>query len=394
MNAVASGPVRVLDPQLYVGDPLPALRWLREHEPVSRQDQPEPFWAVTTYEDVVTVVRDHERFCSAPGISVVDAPGDFKQPLIQMDPPEHTHLRRVLGPWFSPRAVGALEPRIREFARELIGRAPARETFDFVDAFAAPLPIMVIGELLGVPDTDFGLLRKWTDAVMDQANDPTDPRALEALGELHAYFGELVPERARRPRDDVLSLLAKTQIDGEALPPDVLFGTIMLFVIAGNETTRNAISGGVLELVARPDARTALDADPALVPSAVEEILRWVSPVIHMRRTATRRTTLRDVTIEEGDKVAVSFLSANHDERAFAAPDRFDVGREPNPHVAFGGHGIHQCLGAGLARLELRIVLEELRAWLRDAALAGDVERTPSTVIHGIQHLPVTSRGG
>ena len=385
-----------------------AFRYLRAHEPVSWNDGAGEgvdrfpgFWSVVKYEDVLTVSRDTATFSSARGISMYTDPENPSpssgagRMIIAMDPPRHVRLRRLVNRGFTPRMVAQLEPQIRAITSSILGEIAPRGRCDFVVDVAAQLPLAVICELMGVARPDWRLMFDATNQVLgagDREYQSEDADRIDTAERgrrtLFAHFGRLLAERRRSPGQDLVSVLAGAEVDEEPLTDEEILYVCYLLILAGNETTRNAISGGVLALAENPDQRARLAADPGLLPVAIEEILRWTSPVLHMARVATRDCELRGVSIARGQKVVVWYPSANRDEDVFAEPDRFDVARDPNEHLAFG-HGEHFCLGASLARLELRVMFEELLRRLPDLRLAGPAERLNSTFIGGIKHMPV-----
>ena len=359
------------------------------------------FWSVTQYADVLTVSRDTTTYSSSRGISMMVDP-DNPTPasgagkmLITIDPPQHGRLRRLVNKGFTPRMVAQLEPSVRAITTSILDEVAPRGACDFVTDIAALLPLGVICALMGVPREDWGLMFTLTNRVLG-AEDPEyqtiagDARetANQGLREMFGYFVRLVTARREEPRDDLISVLTEAEMDGESLTDEEILYFCYLLIVAGNETTRNAISGGMLALCEHPAERARLAADAALLPTAVEEILRWTSPVMHMARFVTRDTVLHGQPIRAGERVLMWYPSANRDAAVFPDADRFDVGRTPNEHIAFG-LGEHFCLGAGLARQELRVMFETLLARLPDIALAGPVERLRSGFIGGIKHMPI-----
>jgi cytochrome P450 len=318
--------------------------------------------------------------------------------LISMDPPEHREYRALVSPRFTPRALRASNAAIERISSELFERwaeSGPRGECDFVQVFAAPLPIAVIAHLLGVPGGEWKRIFDWTNRIVG-AGDPEYRSAdstpaqtrRAATVELFDYFRDLAKRRLADPRDDLVSLLAHARIGGRALPELELLSYFLILVAAGNETTRNAISGGLLALIEHPAEREKLARSPELVPQAAEEILRWTSPVVQMARTATRDVELEGQRIREGDLLVLFYASANRDEAVFAEPERFSVERDPNRHLAFG-IGEHVCAGAHLARLELRAALAALVSRLAQVELAGPVERLRSSAIGGVKRLPI-----
>jgi len=314
----------------------------------------------------------------------------IRQQLIHMDPPRHAKLRKLVNRGFTPRMIGAMEPHVRELAREILDKVARLGECDFVTAIAAELPLLVIAELLGVPRADRWKLFSWSNRLIGGEDpdygSPVDAQ-LAAL-ELVQYGAWLGDQRRADPRDDIVSTLVHADVDGEKLGGLDFNMFFFLLVIAGNETTRNAISGGMQALCEHPNERAKLVARPERLDTAVDEIVRWVTPVIQFRRTATRDLELGGQKIREDDKVVMYYGSANRDPRAFVDPERFDVTRDPNPHVGFG-IGVHYCLGASLAKLEMRIMFEELLRRIPDLELVGPVARLRSNFINGIKSMPV-----
>jgi len=367
------------------------------------------FWAVTKHEDVVALSRDTKTFSSeAGGANLEDLDEDARvarQSMLETDPPRHTRLRGLVGPPFTPRAVRAYELALRELTREILDRALPLGEFDFIDEIAKELPIRVLGRLLGVPETDLDRLIDWGDRMI--AN--TDPDFADVLHdspeseryrlvpfrspaalELFEYAHGIAAERRAAPTDDLVSHLVNTEIDGERLTERELDTMFLLLVVAGNETTRQAIAHGMLALVDHPAQWQRLREEPELVSeTAADEVLRWSSPVLHFRRTAMRDLDLRGQRIAAGDKVVVWYVSANFDEDVFEEPLRFDVGRRPNRHITFGGGGPHYCLGAHLAKLEVQVLFEELLPRLADLELTGPAERVRSNFTNALKRMPV-----
>jgi cytochrome P450 len=396
----------LVEPARYARNGYPHAVWtrLRHEAPIAyfRPEGFEPFWAVTKHADVVEVASQPERFSNAHGLFIGPL-GARTQPMdmvVTLDPPRHGPMRRVAMRWFTPRAIRARNADIERIASEILDAVVANgdDEFDFVERIAAPLPIAVISWMLGVPRSDWELLFRWTNEVIGK-DDPEFRREGEtpgqtirrARGELHAYLGALIEERRHRPGDDVVSHLLAAEIDGAPLTNEQLLLYCELIVEAGNETTRNAITGGVLAFSEHRDQWSHLRAHPELMPDAVEEILRWVSPIIHFTRTATEDSQVRGVDIRAGDKVALFFASGNRDEDVFDDPFAFRVARRPNRHLAFG-FGEHFCMGAHLARMELETIFHHLSARLESFEICGAVERLNSNVNGGVKHLPVSLR--
>ncbi|MGH7859323.1 MAG: cytochrome P450, partial [Candidatus Binatia bacterium] len=369
------------------------------------------FWAITRYHDLATVSRQSRLFLNAPRLSVFPRsfprrpPEETVRSLLNMDPPEHGKYRGIVNRSFTPHGLRPLQAHVEELsagivdevARALVGEAAAAGECDFVTAIAARLPLAVIMELLGVPRDDWELLFQWSN----EAIGPGDPEyragrapsetAERAMRAFFDYFSGYVAERRRDPREDLVSVLVRSRIDDRPLEDFHILSYCFLLAVAGNETTRNATTGGMLALIEHPAEMARLRSDPSLLEPAVEEILRWTSPVIHFCRTAAADAELRGRKIREGDLLVLFYPSANRDEEVFPDPFRFDVGRSPNEHLAFG-IGEHFCLGANLARMELRAVLAECLRRLDAIELAGPVERLRSCFVGGIKRMPVRLR--
>lgn len=400
--------IELVDPDAYerAGIPHEQLAWLREHDPVHRhhgdpaRGNP-PFWAVTRHEDVVHVSRHPEVFSSYERLALFDEPTEEhlllqRMMMLNQDPPDHTRKRSIVNRGFTKRAIGAVEEHIRDICRRLVAETLERgDEADFVRDLAAPLPLYVICELLGAPPEDRQKIFDWSNTLIG-ADDPefqiTPEDGQQAAGELYAYANTLAEERRKNPREDIVTKLLQPDADGEILSGDEFELFIMLLSVAGNETTRNAASGGMLALLEHPDQWARLKSDPKLVWTAADEIVRWVTPVNLFRRTAVRDTELGGQKISAGDKVVVFYGSANRDEKIFADPFTFDVGRDPNPHLGFGGGGPHFCLGAHLARLELGVLFETLLDAMPNIELSGNVRRLRSSFINGIKEMPVRVR--
>lgn len=353
------------------------------------------FWVVTRHADVTAVSKNSELFSSERGtaINADMRPQDldmFRQQMIHMDPPRHIALRSSINDFFKPKTIRKLDGRVRELTREILDGVAKRGECDFVNDIAAELPLLVLAEMLGVPREERRILFDWTNRLMGlddpEYGNPYDAQA--ALMELFQYSAQLANARKEDPQDDLMSVLVNVEIDGRKLEYMEINMMFFLMVIAGNETTRNALSGGIRALCDFPDQRARLIEDPLLIKTAVEEIVRWHSPVMQFRRTATRDTEIAGQAIAEDDKVVIYYGSANRDERAFERADEFDVGRNPNPHVGFGV-GNHFCLGANLARSEMQIMLGEILARIPDFEIAGPVEQMHSNFIHGIKRMPI-----
>ncbi|MBI2169841.1 MAG: cytochrome P450 [Actinobacteria bacterium] len=386
-----------LDPAFHagrLGDPHECYARLRAESPVE-WNEAASMWTVAKHEDVMAISRDPATFCSGRGVLPTDRARSVAgtDSILFLDPPEHQRHRRLVTPAFTPKRVAGTEPVIRRLTRQLLDALPACEPVEFVDAVAAPLPLLVIAEMLGIPGDDRDRFRIWSDSLIAAATDPDDGDALVAAAELWEYFQAVIEDRRAKPGDDLVSVLVTAEVanedGGEPLSAAELLGFCMSLLVAGNETTRNLFSGGMLALAEHPDQCALLVADPSLVPTAVEEMLRWVTPVLAFARTATRAVELRGQHIAEGDYVLMLYASANRDKEVFGATGgAFDVTRDPNPHVAFG-FGEHFCLGASLARLEARVFFEELLARFASVRLAGDPQRLDSVLMHGLVELPL-----
>jgi len=387
------------------GYPHAEWTWLRRHDPVFwyERSNVDPFWAITKHADIIELGKQPDVFLNAPRLAVFTndlppPPEGAARHLLNMDPPEHARYRRVTSAWFTPRAIRGMDDKVGRVTREVLDDAAQKTSGDFVRDISARITIAVIAEMLGVPRRDWELLFRWTNEIIGK-EDPEYRRPGEtpgqtikrARGELHAYFEHLIEERRRRPRDDLISQLIAARIHGTPLNPEQLISYCELLVEAGNETTRNAISGGLLAFAERSDEWKKLRTNPGLLPDAVEEILRWVSPISHFTRVATEEVEVGGATIQSGDQVALYFASANRDEDVFGDPFVFRIDRRPNPHLAFG-FGEHFCMGAHLARVELETMFRHLLARLESFEVCGPVERMSSIINGSIKRLPIRCR--
>jgi cytochrome P450 len=405
----------IVDPDVYVrGVPYATFDRLRRDDPVSWWDEAEGsgFWAVTRHDDLLRVSREVDTFSSAQGIRLEEMTAEenhARRTMMEMDPPEHTRFRRLVSKPFSRREVYAYEEAIRLLARAVLDDAlPSSRTLDFVDGIAKQLPMRMLGRLLGVPDTDGPWLVDKGDALLGN----TDPEFTEhpvgltdtdefrmlpfrspAGIELFEYAQRQAALRRAAPTDDVITDLLRPMVDGEYLTDHEFNNFFTLLVAAGNDTTRYTMAAGLKALMEHPDQlaelRDAVGRNPALVDTAVEEILRWATVTMHFRRTATRDVDLRGRTVKAGEKVVIWFVAADFDPEQFPDPYRFDIHRAPNDHVAFGRMSPHLCLGAQLARMEVKVLLEELLPRLAALRPAGPAVRLRSNFISGIKHLPV-----
>jgi cytochrome P450 family 142 subfamily A polypeptide 1 len=371
-------------------DPHDELAWMREHAPVYWDGG---VWGVASYEAVKAVSKQPETYSNAGGIR----PGYPPLPMmIDMDDPPHWQRRKLVNKGFTPRRVRDSEPAIRRACTEIIDAVCERGECDFVRDVAAWLPMIMIGDALGVrPEHRADLLRWSDDMVKGQstsASEETILRAADAFAGYVAYATEVIAERRANPTDDLMSVLVHAEVDGDRFSDDALIHESLLILVGGDETTRHVISGGMYQLLVNPDQRAALDADPDVMTTAIEEMLRWVSPIKNMARTVTHDVELCGQRLDEGDELLLLYSSANRDESVFDDPFRFDVRREPNEHVAFG-FGTHFCLGNSLARLELRVMFEELLRRLPDLRLADESSaepaHRPANFISGYESMPV-----
>jgi cholest-4-en-3-one 26-monooxygenase len=386
------------------GVPHDWFAFLRRNAPVWWQEEADGpgFWAVTGYEDCNTVNRDYGLFSShAKGSLVWDMDEEqlAQQQLLMlnMDPPIHTRYRRLVNKGFTPRVVNELHERIDAATDVIIDDVIERGTADFVTEMSAELPLVVIAELLGVPNEDRHKMFDWSNKMIG-SEDPEyqagDDVAQDASMELYAYASTLFAKKRIDPHQDLMSVLTGVEVEGERLSDLELELFFLLLTVAGNETTRNLISGAMVAFFDHPDQWQMLRNDRSLLPSAVEEMLRFVTPVMNFRRQSTAVTELSGQKIEADQKVVFFHISANRDEAVFDDPHRFDITRKPNPHMAFGGGGPHFCLGANLARMEIRVMFEHLLDRVPDISLDGKVERLQSSFINGVKHIPVAFTPG
>jgi cytochrome P450 len=394
--------------EFYHRDADRAFRQLRAEDPLHWYE-PCRFWAVTKYADVQEISQRPRLFTSEQGTQLFEAVRRARGELafgatgyamsemaasapsiIRMDPPRHNRHRKLVMGAFTPRRIAALEPRIREIAKRSLDAIDARGPVDFVEQVAIPMPMYVIAEMLGVSSDDYGDFRRWSDAMIEAGGGDISAKTAATVAELLQYVLKVAAERRRAPQDDLISILAEAEVEGERLTDAEIGMFCLTLLVAGNETTRNLISGGGLLLMRHPEQREKLLADPGLLPNAIEEMLRVVSPVRNFARVATEDTELRGKPIRKGDMLVLFYGSANRDEQVFGADsDAFDVTRSSARRQIAFGFGEHLCLGASLARLEARVMFEELFARWPRFALAGEPVPLASSLMNGLVHMPV-----
>ena len=402
--------IDLLDPDRFTtGVPHEWFTYLRNNAPIYRHPEPNNgpgFWVVTRYAEVVEVGRDGTTYSSEQsrgGVVALDDVSASQQlsnegrMMLTMDAPDHTRYRSLVNRGFTPRMISKLKPHLQEMVTTIVDRALAKGDVDFVLEVAAELPLQVIAEILGVPFSERHKVFEWSNKMIG-SKDPeysvSDDEARGAAIEMFMYSQELAKQRLAHPQDDVVTTLLNSDVDGDRLSEMDFNLFFLLLAVAGNETTRNALSHGVLTMIEHPDQYRLLRQNPELVPSATEEILRWASPVMYFRRNITRDTTLAGQPLKAGEKISIWYISANRDETVFKDPFKFDITRAPNEHVAFGGGGPHFCLGASLARLEMNLLFDELVKRVDSIELTGEVKRLRSNFINGIKHLPVRIKAG
>lgn len=392
MTEAENRPLPIDHPDLLSGDPFPRYRELRSR-PGLHRDETAGLWVATRLDHVVALSRDPATFCSSRGVLPSDRQRQLmpRESILYIDPPEHGKYRKLVQPVFAPGRLRMLEGRIREIVRGLLDDIEPGREIDFVSAVSVPLPLVVIAEMLGVPAEDRERFKVWSDAVIEAGTRQT-PENMAQAAELLGYFAEVLASRRARPCDDIISLLAIGEVDGERLEDFDILMFCMSLLVAGNETTRNLLSHGVHALSDDPAELAVLVADRSLVPRAVEEMLRWGSPIAGFLRTATRDVETCGASLREGDQVLMVYAAANRDPSAFGEDaEEFRVARDASGHVAFG-FGEHFCLGAVLARMEARIAFEEILARFRRIEPAGPIERLSSNVMRGVVRLPVVAR--
>ncbi len=378
--------IRLLSADFYA-DPHERLAWMRAHAPVYWDDAT-GIWGVTRHADLMFVAREWETFCSGSG----SRPDSSVPSMINMDPPQHVLRRRIVSAGFTQRRVQDHEPYLRRKVNELIDAVATRGACDFVREIATPLPMYMIGELMGLAEADHEKLLHWSDLFAAGGGEEQLDQIRTAVLEYATYINALIAQRRGGAGEDLVSLVVNAEVEGERLTENDLIFETMLILVGGDETTRHVISGGLEALLRHPDQLARLRKEPTLIPSAVEEMLRWVTPIQNMNRTATRDTELAGQKIRAGDRLLLLYPSANRDEQVFERPFDFDIARQPNDHVAFGGFGRHHCLGAQLARLELRVLFEELLARMPEIRLADPARPLPrrrGTFVLGIESMPI-----
>ena len=381
------------------GVPHEEFELLRREAPVFFHPEPDDtgFWAVTKYDDVVAASRDPETFSSELGSVFIPTQTEesleqSRLTILMMDPPKHTRYRMLVNRGFTPKTIRQLEENIHTRATRIVDSVIERGECEFVEDVAAELPLQVICEMIGVPEEDRHLIFEWSNKLVGH-EDPDFRSSPEegqmAAMQIFAYCDEIAADRRAKPREDIMTALVHAEVDGDRLSDVELNLFFVTLAVAGNETTRNLIAHAMRALIENPDAKADLIDHPDLLNPAVEEMLRWGCSIHNFRRTATKDTEIRGVPIKQGDKVVLYYLSANRDEDVFADPMAFDIRRDPNPHVAFGGGGTHFCLGANLARAEIRAIIAEVLHRMPDIELAGEPRRMVSDFINGIKAMPV-----
>jgi linalool 8-monooxygenase len=389
------------DPDVYQrGEGRALLARLRKQAPVWWTPHPSGgFWSVLRYKDIVAASKNPRVFSSARmwgGHRIADEAESeitkgLEASMLSMDPPEHTQYRQVVAPAFTPDRLRALEENIRGRVTAILDAISPRGECELVTSVAANLPIQVIAALLGAPEEDGQKLFEWSNVLIgedDPEMRPSPEQLQSSAKEMGDYALKLWLARMRKPGDDIVSMLVNSEVDGEPLSVKRYYNTFFLLLIAGNESVRHSIANGIIALAEHPAEKQRLLDDPSLIPLAAKEIVRWVSPVLHMRRTATEDTEIAEQRIAKGDKVVLWYLSGNFDEEVFAAPERFDVGRRGAPQLGFG-IGQHHCLGWRLAELQLTVLLQELLTRFPDLAPAGPARRMRSNFMNGIKALTV-----
>jgi cytochrome P450 len=414
VRSLAVADIDLSDMEFWVRPPAEregAFLTLREERPTAFFAEPQisemfppgrGYYALTRHADVVEASKHPKLFCSGQGTNIPDMPAEFLEflgSIINMDDPRHARLRRIVSRGFTPRQLDAMKGDVEGAAREILDAVIERGEGDFVTDIAAVLPLRIIVDLMGIPRSHEQFIFDRTNVILglgdpEYVPDQTEAGIMSALlaaaQDLSLLITELGEERVKNPKDDLTTALVTAEVDGEMLAPAELASFFLLLVVAGNETTHNAIAHGLHALTEHPDQRDRWLADvDGLAPTAVEEIVRWSTPVIHFRRTVTEDgARIGDLELSEGDKVVLWYASANRDDAVFEDPYRFDLGRTPNDHVGFGGPGPHFCLGAHLARREITVMFRELLTRVPDIRSVGEPDRLRSNFINGIKHLP------
>jgi cholest-4-en-3-one 26-monooxygenase len=408
----SAGPTDARDPSIIHPDDYAAHGYphhvftrLRREDPVHWYDRTNgpPFWAIMKHDDIVELSKQPQKFLNGPLLVIPHEPAPQDDPrfpptLIQLDPPKHGLYRQLVSKRFTPRYLRSMHADIERIGKEIVDKLAVeggRGECDFVNEVSKPLPIAVIAWMLGVPREDWEKLFDWTnrtigagDPEYQEAGKTPQETALAAMTELFMYFTRLVEEKKKNPADDLVTLFAHAKVNGEPLPPMDVLAFCLIIVVAGNETTRNATTGGMLAFVEHQAELRKLQKRPALLESAIEEVVRWTSPIIHFARTAACDYELRGKRIRRGDVIGLFYPSANRDEEIFDDPFEFRIDRDPNPHLGFG-IGEHFCLGSHLARLELKVAYKHLLPRIEEIELAGPVERLHSALVGGVKHLPI-----
>jgi cytochrome P450 len=395
--------IDIYNPENYVAQPpYEMFAYLREHAPIYKHPHPDggDFWVISQHADVTAISRDFKRFSAERGFVLVDnLPADIlaetKSQLLGMDPPNHTPIRRAVINRFTTRMVESMVPRIEGMIKEIFDAAMAKQEHDFVDDLCAELPTNVICDLMGIPRKDWAQIRHWADK-QTSADDPdiveSPEESRQASIDMGTYGYQLAAERSKQdisPDEDLMMLLLSSEVNGAPVDPIQFASLFIQITVAGNETTRNLLAYGMLVLLNNPELYKRLAENPDLIPPAVEEMLRYICPLHYFRRTATSDVHMHDAHIREGDRVMMSYVSANRDKQVFKDADRFDLARDNNrSHMSFG-HGIHLCLGAHLARLEARLFFETCFRRLSDIKLSGEPRRIRSNLINGLKGMPV-----
>ncbi len=393
--------IGLLDRFFYL-DPWERYRWMRDEAPVYWDESADGgLWGVSRYDDIMELSKTPELFCS--GQSSRPERGSQIPSMINLDDPLHKRRRALVNRGFTPKRVEDQEKMLRQLTTQLIDAVIEQGECDFVRDIARWIPMVAIGDMLGIEPEDHEWLLEFSDLILgggEASSIEDEAKRRELQGSLTARYWEyqrkVVEDRRENPRDDLVSILVQSDIDGDKLETEEILHESLLILIGGDETTRHVMTGGLEQLIANPEQRQILIDDPSKMEVAVEEMIRWVSPIVNMNRTLTRDTELHGEKLREGDRVLLLYAAGNRDERAFDEPDSFQVERWPNRHVAFGGYGVHHCLGASLARLELKVLFEELLRRMPDVQLASDkpLARRPNNFITGIEAMPVKFSSG